>query len=292
MAAPALPGESSCEAPKDLLSGSWKAAGRRCGRMGVGRARRATVGPASLFKMTREPANMADSDSMTRPVDRIRLSAGSGRFLACPGPDQIRPRAHETGRRPILRCESARELYADNFDRRFVPARLRSRSFVASMLCRNAIPGLGPIAARTDDTRVLSCVPATLAPTRNVLSIIAAISAWSRHVVVSVQLGHWSLAPPGEPPSVPTSISQQILRYPFPHRNRPTLDPEGREHFPLRSTIPTKPIGVACRRRTLIQVSNARSQPPGVCRMCPFFVLLLTAPTTQTACVPPLRPVS
>ena len=166
MAAPALPGESSCEAPKDLLSGSWKAAGRRCGRMGVGRARRATVGPASLFKMTREPANMADSDSITRPVDRIRLSAGSGRFLVCPGPDQIRPRAHETGRRPILRCESAEELYADNFDRRFVPARLRSRSFVASMLCRNAIPGLGPIAARTDDTRVLSCVPATLAPTR------------------------------------------------------------------------------------------------------------------------------
>ena len=148
----------------------------------------------------------------------------------------------------------------------------------------NAIPGLGPIAARTDDTRVLSCVPATLAPTRNVLSIIAAISAWSRHVVVSAQLGHWSLAPPGEPPSVPTSISQQILRYPFPHRSRPTLDPEGREHFPLRSTIPTKPLGVACRRRTLIGVSNARSQPPGVCRMCPFFVLLLTAPTTQTAC--------
>jgi hypothetical protein len=136
VAAPALPGESSCEAPKDLLSGSWKAAGRRCGRMGVGRARRATVGPASLFKMTREPANMADSDSITRPVDRIRLSAGSGRFLACRGPDQIRPRAHETGRRPILRCESAAELFADNFDRRFVPARLRSRSFVASMLCR------------------------------------------------------------------------------------------------------------------------------------------------------------
>ena len=68
--------------------------------------------------------------------------------------------------------------------------------------------------------------------------------------------------PPGEPPSVPTSISQQILRYPFPHRNRPTLDPEGREHFPLRSIIPTKPIGVACRRRTLIGVSNARSHPP------------------------------
>ena len=155
----------------------------------------------------------------------------------------------------------------------------------------NAIPGLGPIAARTDDTRVLSCVPATLAPTRNVLSIIAAISAWSRHVVVSAQLGHWSLAPPGEPPSVPTSISQQILRNPFPHRSRPTLDPEGREHFPLRSTIPTKPLGVACRRRTLIGVSNARSHPPvfAACAHSSSCCLPLRLPKPLA---PPLRPVS
>lgn len=86
--------------------GSWKSSGRADARAAPARR------PRRCSRRPESQATMAYSDSITRSVDRAL-----GRFPACPCLGEIRGQADEMGRQP-LRCESAGELYADNFDRR------------------------------------------------------------------------------------------------------------------------------------------------------------------------------
>ena len=107
LGAPTLLGESSCEraegfAVMDL--GSPPAAPTRAPRR---RGVRVAVQDDPRAKRPWRTQN-----SITRSVDRAL-----GRFPACPCLGEIRGQADEMGRQP-LRCESAGELYADNFDRR------------------------------------------------------------------------------------------------------------------------------------------------------------------------------
>jgi hypothetical protein len=81
---------------------------------------RADVAAASLFKTTREPSKHGVL-RFYNPTALIASCCQPGRAAFQPALASARSVVKLTGRRP-LRCESAGELHADNFDRRSAPS--------------------------------------------------------------------------------------------------------------------------------------------------------------------------